>query len=292
MASQGFSVNDYIFDADRTNFTRLVLENSRLGPVLVHFWSPKAGPSFRLYPLLEKLVGTYQGSFLLVNIDVDEQRSVAHDYAITSIPTLKLFVDGEVMETQFGYQNEQDLRFMLDQYVASEIDRIIHDALQLFDQGETENAYQTLGKAALDNPHYYKLPLTIATLMRGEDRFDEALNLLKALPDSIRQKKGCESLMTNLEFSSMAAPIQSIDEFRQFVKHNLQELPAVAMLAAWHATQKEYEAALKLFQHILQQDEDFDNGLARRSIIKILNLLDDKDPRIAQYRNILRKLSL
>lgn len=281
-------VNDYIFDADQTSFQQLVLDNSEKGPVLVHFWSPKAGPSLRFFPLLEKQVEHYQGSFLLVNVDVDEQKNIIRDYAITSVPTSKLFVQRQVRETLFGYQNEQDLQFMLDQYVASENDVIIHQSLMLFEQGQHEDAYQQLGQAALNSPHYYKLPLTIASLMQTEGRIADALRLLKSLPQSMQQKPACRRLIIECEFAEMASPVQQPEQLIAFVADNRHELPAVALLAAWHVTQRQFESALDLFSHIMQQNPRYEDDLGRRCIIKILHLLDEQDPLIKSFRDVIR----
>ncbi len=291
MSGDEFDPQDFIFDANRENFDQLVVQNSRLGPVLVNFWSRKAGPSFRLYPLLEKLVSHYSGTFLLVNVDADEQRKIASDYSITSVPTLKLFHKGEIVETLFGYQNEEDLRFMLDQYVASENDVIIHQALQLFEQGKTEQAYQQLGQAALATPHAYKLPLTIASLMRAEGRFSEALKLLRSLPELARNKPASQKLIIECEFAEMASPVQDAEDLKPFVRENMDELPAVKLLAAWHVTQQHYHEALSLFQHIMQQDRSFEDDLGRRSIVKILSLIEPGHPLIQHYRNIIRTLN-
>jgi len=250
MSQQDFEVNNFIFDATVSNFDQLVLRNSVLGPVLVHFWSDKSDPSFCLSPVLEKLIKTYAGFFLLVNIDVDDNKSITHEYSITSLPTIKLFSQGKVIETLPGYQNEQDLRLILDQYVASENDIIIQQALQLFEQGEIEEAYQKLGQAALTNPQYYKLPLTIASLMRSEGRLDGALKLLNSLPDTVREKPSCNRLLVECEFAKMAAPVQDANDLKPFIRENPDELPAVKLLAAWYVIQKEYKFALELFQTI------------------------------------------
>ena len=45
----------YIIDATPENFAELVIGNSMRGPVMVNFWSAKAGPCIKLWPLLEKL---------------------------------------------------------------------------------------------------------------------------------------------------------------------------------------------------------------------------------------------
>ena len=291
MSEQDFDVNNFIFDANTSNFEQLVLKNSVLGPVLANFWSRKAGPSFRLYPVLESLIKSYSGSFLLVNIDTDENKKITHNYAITSVPTIKLFSHGKVVETLFGYQNEQDLRFMLDQYVASENDIIIHQALQLFEQGEIEKAYQQLGQAALTSPQYYKLPLTIASFMRTEGRLSDAFKLLKSLPDGVREKPACKRLLIECDFGDMASPVQDANDLKPFVRENMHELPAVKLLAAWYVTQKDYKSALELFHNIMQRDRSFEDDLGRRSIVKILELLEQNHPFIKHYRDIIRKLN-
>ena len=96
----------YIHAANSDNFKSMVLDNSRKGPVLVNFWSRKAGPCLRLYPVLDKLVHQLKGRFLLVNIDVDNEFVVTREYGIKSVPTLKLFRNGVVVESKHGYQSE------------------------------------------------------------------------------------------------------------------------------------------------------------------------------------------
>ena len=286
-----FNVQDFIFDVRVSNFEAMVLDNSAHGPVLVHFWSRKSGPSFRLYPVLERLIEAYSGSFLLVNVDTDEQHKACEVYAITSVPTLKLFVNREVKETLFGYQNDRDLRFMLDQYIASENDIIIRNALLLYQQGRQEKAYQMLGQAALDSPHYYKLPLTIATLMQSNGRTEDALKLLLSLPEAMRQKATSQRLIIELEFADIAAPVDDARDLEKFVNQEPEELPASAILGAWYVTRKDYESALKLFHRMMQQDRSFEDDFGRRSMVKILSLLDSDNPLIKQYRNIIRKMS-
>lgn len=86
------SINSaYIHAANADNFQSLVIENSKRGPVLVNFWSKKAGPCLRQYPLLDKLVHDYKGRLLLINIDVDSELKITREVGITSVPSLKLY---------------------------------------------------------------------------------------------------------------------------------------------------------------------------------------------------------
>ena len=97
----------YIHAAVADNFKSLVLDNSNQGPVLVNFWSKKAGPCLRQYPVLDKLIHHYGGRVLLVNIDTEKEIVITKEYGITSVPTWKLFRDGRVVETWHGYQSEE-----------------------------------------------------------------------------------------------------------------------------------------------------------------------------------------
>ena len=63
----------YIIAATSNNFKPLVIENSKQGPVLVNFWSQKAGPSLRQYPVLDQIVHHYDGRLLLINVDADTE---------------------------------------------------------------------------------------------------------------------------------------------------------------------------------------------------------------------------
>ncbi|GAB4507129.1 MAG: hypothetical protein Tsb0026_01400 [Sulfuricaulis sp.] len=54
----------YVFDVTADNFHKLVLENSDKGPVLVNYWSPRAGPCMMLMPRLIRLATEFGGRLL------------------------------------------------------------------------------------------------------------------------------------------------------------------------------------------------------------------------------------
>jgi len=64
-------MNTYSFDTGTEAFERDVLESSQKVPVLVDFWAPWCAPCRALKPILEKLVGEYQGRFLLAKVNSD-----------------------------------------------------------------------------------------------------------------------------------------------------------------------------------------------------------------------------
>ena len=73
---------------------------------MVDFWAPWVGPSLRQREMLSKLATSYDGRFLLVTVNTDEQKAIAGRFAVKSLPSFKLFRGGKVVETLHGVQPE------------------------------------------------------------------------------------------------------------------------------------------------------------------------------------------
>jgi thioredoxin 1 len=103
-------IKSQVHDADETTFANLVL-NSRV-PVLVDFYADWCGPCQRLAPILEQLAAETPDD-RIVKINVDNSPSLAAEYGISSIPSLKVFENGEVRKELVGLASKSQLRAML-----------------------------------------------------------------------------------------------------------------------------------------------------------------------------------
>lgn len=77
--------------------------------VLVDLWAPWCGPCRMVAPVLERLAARYPGRLKVVKVNVDDNPMVARTYDASSIPTLVMLRDGEVVGRVIGAQPEQSL---------------------------------------------------------------------------------------------------------------------------------------------------------------------------------------
>ncbi len=90
-----------IVNANRENFQEEVIESAT--PVLVDFWAPWCGYCTKLSPILDELATEHVSKMKVVKVNVDENRSLAQDYGVMSLPTMLLFKDGAQTEKLMGY---------------------------------------------------------------------------------------------------------------------------------------------------------------------------------------------
>ena len=89
------------------NFEEEVLKSDI--PVLVDFWASWCGPCMMLAPVVEEIAKEYEGKIKVGKVNVDEQQRLAVQYRISSIPSLKLFKNGEIADSTVGFMQKEEL---------------------------------------------------------------------------------------------------------------------------------------------------------------------------------------
>ena len=96
-------------------FSEEVLQSDK--PVLVDFWASWCMPCKMQGDVLRELAPDIAGKVKIVKVNVDESEKTALEYGITSIPTLMVFVGGEIKEKSVGLSSSAEISEMLIKYI-------------------------------------------------------------------------------------------------------------------------------------------------------------------------------
>ena len=89
------------------NFDREVLQSDKL--VVVDFWATWCGPCMMLGPVMEALEGEMP-DVKFCKVHVDDERDLAMEYGVQSIPMLLFVKNGEIKGTSIGYADKATIR--------------------------------------------------------------------------------------------------------------------------------------------------------------------------------------
>jgi putative thioredoxin len=278
------TLSPYVFDASAENFNRLVLENSHKGPVLVHFWTPKAGPCFILMPRLVKLAGEYGGKFLLVMLNADELPELARRFSVNSVPTVKFFWRGEVAHTIHGADPDSSFRAVLDRFIAGDANRAHALGVAAWQAGNVPQARMLLANAAMAEPDNLAIPRDLAKLLWSEGDSEQALKLLDSLPPEAQVEPEIARLHAHLKLAETARQAPPLAELDAHLAQHADDLDAHYQRAAQLLAADAFEAAMEELLFIARADRSFRDDIGRISLLALFDLLGSAHPLTRHYR--------
>ena len=283
------NASPYVFDATAENFRTLVLENSDKGPVLVNYWSPRAGPCLMLMPRLVRLATEFSGRFLLVMLNTDELGKLAREHDVNSIPTVKVFRRGRAVDTLYGAESESVLRQFIAKHVEREADIKYAAAIHAYQRGEMDKAITQAAEAALADPHDPRRALDLAKLLVLQQRYAQADDLLMSLPPEAREQPEIRNLCAHVSLLHIAQEVPSPETLEKIVADDPADLEARYRLSAGKILRADYEGAMEQLLEIVRRDRTFRDQAGRNCLLAIFAILGENDERVLRYRALLQQ---
>ncbi len=169
-------------DVTEDTFQQAVIEESKKRPVLVDFWASWCGPCRMLGPILEKVEASMSGKFLLAKIDTEASPRISQGYGISSIPAVKLFSGGIVVDEFVGALPEPAVLKFLEKHIP---DEQVMELESLSHSNPLEAADQVLEKSIQSDKGAEMLWFGAAFLLatQPDGWQDKIHNYLRAIPD-------------------------------------------------------------------------------------------------------------
>ena len=274
----------YIHNVSMQNFQNLVLENSINKPVLVDFWADWCEPCKTIMPMLAKLAEEYAGKFELAKVDADAEQELAGHFGIKSLPTMKLFFKGQMVDEITGAVPESDIRAMLDKHIVSETDQFMQAAMLAYQQGQSEQALGMLNHALTNDPDNPDLKIKIAQLVYAEGDSDSSIALLDSLDEEGSKKDEAIQLRAEINLAKQIADLPDLAEIEQRLQQNPGDLEALQQKSRHLTAQGDFENAMECLLTIMRTDRSYDEDAGRTGLIEIFDMLGGEHPVVQKYR--------
>jgi putative thioredoxin len=270
-----------IIEVSVQNFQTEVVEKSQEIPVFLEFYADGSEPSAQLAPILNKLANEFSEKIILARIDVQQNPQIVQQLAVRTLPTIKVIFQGQMAQDLEGPLEESTLREIIEQMTMSSVERIREQIKLYLEQGDRASAIDLLQQVIAEEPKNHALQTELSDLLIMENRIDEAKQILVSLP---ADAEGISKPQNRIAFIEMANELPALSELlasREADEDNLQIQydTAVRLIA-----DDQIEAALEGLLTMLKKDKTFEDELARKTMIKIFELLGKGDSMATAYR--------
>ena len=273
----------YIFEVSEKSFDESVIQNSHTLPVFVEFMGFWSEPCVLMSEVLSDLSAEFAGQFIFAKVDIDEHPALQKKYAVENIPCLKIFINGEVVDTEEGQLTENECRNLLKQHnIFHESDEMRLQARELHLSGETQAAFIILTDAIKKDPQNTRIALDMVQIFLDTQLIDNANGLFNKLPASVKESRVGQSLSRQLAFTNQAAKTEGIHILQQRIENTPDDFDARFDLSICQIAEYETMAAIKNLFYILERKLNYKEGAAKELVVVLIAVLKEKEPDFAK----------
>ncbi|MBQ0771598.1 MAG: putative thioredoxin [Parasphingorhabdus sp.] len=281
-------------------FQREVVAPSMDKLVILDFWAEWCGPCKALTPLLEKVAAAYADKgVVLAKINVDENKFIAAQFQVQSIPTVYAIFQGKPVADLTSARSESQLTGALDQLLAQlpvgggeepkqDIAPLLAMGEDALAGGDAERAAGIFAQIAEMAPDNAEALGGLIRAMVAADHLEQAEAALAGLPEALQGDPAIERAQTTLQLAKDRPDDAALEALKAAVAADEKDHQARFDLAAALIATGDHDGAAEHLLTIIAADKDWNDGAARQKLLSLFEMVGLEDEWVAATR---RKLS-
>jgi putative thioredoxin len=283
-------------DVTTASFMAEVVDASFDQPVIVDFWAPWCGPCKQLGPILEKVVRGANGAVRMVKLNIDENPEIAQQMRIQSIPAVYAFKDGRPVDGFVGALPESQVKQFVQRLGGggggpSPVDEALAMAKEAVQTGDHASAVALYSQILQHEPEHIEALGGLARALVARGELDQAQQALARVPKESANHADIAAARAALELAEQAQKAMgSAGKLRARLEQNPDDHEARLELATALFGSGEREAAVDELLNLYKRDRNWDEGAARKQLVKFFEAMGPTDPLTLSARRRLSSL--